>query len=493
MVEPVSKPARVTYQQKASNVRARREGTSKYERWYEASRRNAARQAARSVAVDPQNTATVQPVTAIPPRANRVASIRPAEPRRSSDSNDQTIQRRVPVSPASDSGPQMPTPDKPVKEEVEITNKGIEQVQMEEADTEPNIAADIDDDTEARPGSAWRSLRAWANAAVIFIVVFGGTYWFFDWYQNKYGGTLPRFDLLSWQAADKVKGQTGSDAVTNEAAAPPTHAALETRRTDEVPLPEQEANVKLSESTPTQQTDADLRREEHLAVPPNTPIPTDRQEPEKRGTPTADPTEKTPTQRDNGSPTSGVSSQAPSGLAETDAATPNRSGPRATPRDLGVTDAGVVLEGGRPVISRSLEHALRLHAPKVERLRDGSLKVTLDREVPFQSDSAKLNAKASQALNELAFVLRNYDGFVVDIVSHTDDTGPDGYNLDLSKRRARAVAAYLVGQGMPPNRISADGRGEAEPISADGGTGANPSENRRLEIYLKPSAAQPSV
>lgn len=67
------------------------------------------------------------------------------------------------------------------------------------------------------------------------------------------------------------------------------------------------------------------------------------------------------------------------------------------------------------------------------------------------------------------------------VVDHTDRAGPEDYNLRLSKRRADAVKAELVRLGVPANQITAEGRGEADPLvpTADG---VREAQNRRVEI-----------
>jgi outer membrane protein OmpA-like peptidoglycan-associated protein len=60
------------------------------------------------------------------------------------------------------------------------------------------------------------------------------------------------------------------------------------------------------------------------------------------------------------------------------------------------------------------------------------------------------------------------------IEGHTDAVGSDAYNLDLSKRRAVAVALYLVNQmGISPDRLAVAGKGKTEPLTDDPYDAAN--------------------
>ena len=95
------------------------------------------------------------------------------------------------------------------------------------------------------------------------------------------------------------------------------------------------------------------------------------------------------------------------------------------------------------------------------------------------------SAIATPTLDKLAGLLIKYNRTVVHVVGHTDSDGSDAYNLDLSRRRADAVANDLIAAGVPANRVRAEGRGEREP-RADNATAAGKQLNRRVEIYIKP-------
>ncbi len=69
------------------------------------------------------------------------------------------------------------------------------------------------------------------------------------------------------------------------------------------------------------------------------------------------------------------------------------------------------------------------------------------------------------------------------ITGHTDDVGPDEANLRLSFSRAEAVAALVVEQGISPDRITVDGRGETEPIETNN-TSDGRAANRRVDFSI---------
>ena len=105
--------------------------------------------------------------------------------------------------------------------------------------------------------------------------------------------------------------------------------------------------------------------------------------------------------------------------------------------------------------------------------------------ITFDFGKATLKPQFYTALNGVAGTLREYNQTMIEVVGHTDNIGSDAYNLQLSKQRADAVAAYLQAQGVQSVRIQTLGAGKAYPI-ADNSTEAGRAQNRRVEITLVP-------
>ena len=125
------------------------------------------------------------------------------------------------------------------------------------------------------------------------------------------------------------------------------------------------------------------------------------------------------------------------------------------------------------------------NALEIERLRDETLKLTVDSEVSFDFARADIKPAFYPSLEKLAALLVKYDRTVVHVVGHTDNVGSDSYNDELSRRRAEAVADYLADYGVPLNRLRTEGRGEREPRDSNA-TAAGRQLNRRVELFVKP-------
>jgi len=104
-----------------------------------------------------------------------------------------------------------------------------------------------------------------------------------------------------------------------------------------------------------------------------------------------------------------------------------------------------------------------------------------DINVPFAFNSADIGPDARAILDsDVAKTFRFLEPDQFLLTGHTDGVGSDEFNLDLSKRRASAVVAYLTSkQGVASTQLEARGRGKAELVDANDPTAA---VNRRVHI-----------
>ena len=122
--------------------------------------------------------------------------------------------------------------------------------------------------------------------------------------------------------------------------------------------------------------------------------------------------------------------------------------------------------------------------PNAEVIREGEgIIVKFDSGILFDFDKFDLKDMARTNIQSLASSLNTYPDTDIKIIGHTDSRGTEEYNLRLSERRAAAVKAYAVAQGVPSSRLIVMGKGYAEPIS-DNTTENGRAQNRRVEIVI---------
>lgn len=105
--------------------------------------------------------------------------------------------------------------------------------------------------------------------------------------------------------------------------------------------------------------------------------------------------------------------------------------------------------------------------------------------ITFGTNLYDVNASFYPTLNSVGLVLKEYDKTIVNVMGHTDSTGSDQYNLELSQKRAGSVAQYLIAQGLLAQRFVVQGFGESRPIATND-TPEGRALNRRVEIQLSP-------
>ena len=119
---------------------------------------------------------------------------------------------------------------------------------------------------------------------------------------------------------------------------------------------------------------------------------------------------------------------------------------------------------------------------EVERVGEGIV-MTFDSGLLFDVNQSTLKPETQANLNNFAKVLKEYPDTDILIEGHTDSSGSDDYNLELSKRRAQSVSNYLAGLGVDPRRFTIMGYGESRPVATND-TPEGRQANRRVEIAI---------
>jgi OOP family OmpA-OmpF porin len=117
------------------------------------------------------------------------------------------------------------------------------------------------------------------------------------------------------------------------------------------------------------------------------------------------------------------------------------------------------------------------------------VKISIDlKGVNFNFDKATLRPDAVSILNEAVEILKRYPDIRVEVAGHTDLCGNDGYNQDLSQRRAQAVYDYLTKNGVDAGRLAGPtGYGESRPLVQTAQTlpECKNETNRRTELNVQ--------
>lgn len=157
-----------------------------------------------------------------------------------------------------------------------------------------------------------------------------------------------------------------------------------------------------------------------------------------------------------------------SALPQAASADPSDSAPV---QDVVAPTSGIVA----PVLDIQLATSDLKREARVEKT-PRNVKVTLDATVLFAKDKAAIRPGAARRLHEVAADLKSEGPGRVRIVGYTDDLGTAAHGLDLSRRRARAVAAVLR-RTLPETgyAFTVVGKGEADPAVPN-----NSEHNRRI-------------
>ncbi len=135
-------------------------------------------------------------------------------------------------------------------------------------------------------------------------------------------------------------------------------------------------------------------------------------------------------------------------------------------------------------LAEKLQTELVSENPQISvRVTDNGVAISLP-EVFFDTDSAKLSGDAKAALKQIVKPLTAAKSRHIRVRGHTDSTGDEKYNQQLSEKRAETVADYLINKGdLNPDTLSYEGRGALDPI-ADNSIADGRAKNRRVEIIL---------
>lgn len=101
--------------------------------------------------------------------------------------------------------------------------------------------------------------------------------------------------------------------------------------------------------------------------------------------------------------------------------------------------------------------------------------------IQFDTGSHTIKPESTALLNEIVAMLKSEKSLKLSVEGHTDNVGSKASNLELSRKRAESVMSYLTRNGIAPQRLKFDGKGDTAPV-ADNRTEAGRAKNRRVEL-----------
>jgi len=134
---------------------------------------------------------------------------------------------------------------------------------------------------------------------------------------------------------------------------------------------------------------------------------------------------------------------------------------------------------------RDMRNALAASDAAAVRREGDLLAITLKGDVTFDTNSTTVKPGLYKELDRIADVMVRYPDTLIQIGGHTDNTGSEKYNQDLSERRAANVRNLLAQRGVDYNRMQVIGYGESMPVATNN-TEAGRQMNRRVEIKVAP-------
>lgn len=136
------------------------------------------------------------------------------------------------------------------------------------------------------------------------------------------------------------------------------------------------------------------------------------------------------------------------------------------------------------VSKKTLEELIAFNEEGVTIRKEGNnLVLSMPELVLFDFNKYEVKNKVKGSLNTLAKALEENPDIRIKIDGYTDFIGSEGYNLELSVKRAKSIRNYLVDRGVKSSNISIEGYGKQNPI-ANNATAAGRAKNRRVEFII---------
>lgn len=145
---------------------------------------------------------------------------------------------------------------------------------------------------------------------------------------------------------------------------------------------------------------------------------------------------------------------------------------------------GNYMDNQKRDLEKNLAPEIQAGQARVQKLSDQVVMVTMTAQTAFDTDSAAVKPGFRSTLDKLSDVVVRYGKTTLTVVGHTDSTGSNTYNQNLSEERALSVAQYLESRNVNGMRLATAGKGETVPVASNANE-AGRQANRRVEIYVE--------
>ena len=144
----------------------------------------------------------------------------------------------------------------------------------------------------------------------------------------------------------------------------------------------------------------------------------------------------------------------------------NRPGGKGMDDIYAFTKTDYIKKGSEKEKIAARQDTIKVGIPKEKYIEEGKDLGKLIKLNPiyFKYKSADITVRAAVELEKVIAVMKKYPNIKLHIVAHTDCIGSDAYNMRLSEARAKATRDYIIEGGIDPSRVTAEGRGEREPV-----------------------------
>ncbi len=147
---------------------------------------------------------------------------------------------------------------------------------------------------------------------------------------------------------------------------------------------------------------------------------------------------------------------------------------------------GAYMESQKQDLQRTLHDEIRSGSARVDKLPHNVVRIRLSGRTAFDTNSSSIKPGFCITMDKVADVVIRYGKTTLTVVGHSDNGGSAEHARKLSQRRASSVAQYLESKDVNPVRLATLGKGEGDPIAANG---RDPGRQDRIEILVEPVVA----